>query len=107
MRHTSYLQRLRYKPERTALDVNDMDLPGRRKRPVALVQVCGIYEASGFALKRTSPTGDMTEDMEARLLLSNRIKQFCASQMSFAWNCLIENAQRRTVGNQHVEIIGN
>jgi hypothetical protein len=46
-----------------------MDLPGRRKRPVALVQVGGIYEASGFALKRSSPTVDMTEDVDARLLL--------------------------------------
>lgn len=57
-----------------ALDVNDVDLPSRRERLVALVQICGIDEARGFALKPPGPAVDMTEDVNARLLLFDRIE---------------------------------
>jgi hypothetical protein len=74
------------------LDVNDVDFSGRRKRLVALVQICGIDEASRFVLKRASPTMDMAEDVNSWLLPFDHIEQFRASQMRFLGSRLIENS---------------
>ena len=56
------------------LEINNTDFSCRFQRLVALIQIRSVHEASGSVFECSSSSVDMTEQMNPRPLLLNRIQ---------------------------------